>query len=67
MSGESVVFKYINKHFMPHRDQTVTIKEVWQDRFRVNIWEDDPPKIKNSFFIRVKDGKVIDSDPPLVK
>lgn len=65
--SESIVRKFINKHYMPHMEQTVTIKQVWENRFRVNIWEEDPPKIKDSFFVRVKDGKVLDTDPPLVK
>jgi len=65
--SEAIVRKFIGKHYIPNREQTVTIKEVWTDRFRVNIWESDPPKIKDSFFVRVKDGKVLDSDPPLIK
>lgn len=63
---KEVVSKYIDKNFVPNAGQKVTILEVWDNRYRVNIWTEEPCSISHSFFIKVKDGEVVLCNPPIV-
>jgi len=63
---KKLVENYINKYYLPNSDELVEIKEVWENRFRVNI-RDNSNKIKSSFFLRVDDKNITYCNPPLNK
>lgn len=62
---KEVVSNYINVNFVPNGGQKITISEVWENRYRVNIWTEEPCSISHSFFIKVKDGEVVSCNPPI--
>lgn len=68
-SDNNIVLDFINKYYIPSSEDNVTIKELWDERYRVNIWakkeEEICSHIKDSFFIKVRDKEIIFCDPPL--
>ena len=67
--SDNTVLDFINKYYIPSSDDNITIKEVWDERYRVNVWtkkeEEIWPHIKDSFFIKVRNKEVVFCDPPL--
>ena len=61
----AIVEKYIKEHYLPSRSQMVNVMELWDNRYRVNIWDFDPNRITDSYFIRVSEGKVSQCSPQL--
>jgi len=62
---DSAILDYLEKFYIPSSDEKIEVCEVWSDRYRINIRENN--KIKASFFIRLNDGDVIYCNPPLVR
>jgi len=60
-----IVEKYIKENYHPSSRQAIDVHELWDNRYRVNIWDFDPNRITASFFIRVKDGEVSHCSPQL--
>ncbi len=61
----AIVEKYIKEHYLPSRSQMVNVMELWDNRYRVNIWDFDPNRITASYFIRVSEGKVSQCSPQI--
>ena len=60
-----IVEKYIKEHYLPSRSQMINIMELWDNRYRVNIWDFDPNRITDSYFIKVNEGKVSQCSPQI--
>lgn len=63
---KELISKYIQEKFLPNQDQRITINEVWKNRFRVNIWEEDPNRVTYSFFIKTDKNEIIYCNPSIV-
>ena len=61
----AIVEKYIKEHYLPSRSQMVNVMELWDNRYRVNIWDFDPNRITDSYFIRVNKGEVTHCSPQI--
>ena len=61
----AIVEKYIKEHYLPSRSQMVNVMELWDNRYRVNIWDFDPNRITDSYFIKVKEGEVSHCSPQI--
>jgi len=63
---QEIVEKYMDENAFLNSDQKVRIKEVYDGRFRVNVWESDPVnRIASSYFIRANESGVIYCNPQL--
>ena len=62
--NKKIVENYIDKYYLPTSDEKLEIKEVWENRFRVNI-RCENNKIKASFFIRTDGTDILYCNPPL--
>lgn len=61
-TNEKLVMDFIENTKFPSSDETVRIKHLWDDRYRVNIWNDGPPsRITSSYFIKVTPSGVQDA------
>lgn len=63
---KDIVKQYIDQYYLPGSDEEVKVKEVWDGRYRADVWVYNPPKIKKSFFVMVENEKVSYCNPPLV-
>ncbi len=63
----NVVSDFMKQYYVPSSEDNINIKEVWDGRYRVNVWcnSDERTYIKDSFFIKVRDKEVVFCDPPL--
>lgn len=63
---EQMVKQFIEDNAFLEKDKEVRVKEVWPNRFRVNVWQRDPKTvISSSYFIKTNDSGVISCNPPL--
>jgi hypothetical protein len=46
------VKEFVENHTSIGVDQFVQVNEVWDNRYRVNIWQTNPNKITKSFFVK---------------
>jgi hypothetical protein len=54
----STVEEYISKNAILDSDDKVVVKELWDQRYRVNIWKYNPNRITQSFFVRVSESGI---------
>lgn len=52
------VKQYIEQHAVLDSDDHVVVKELWNSRYRVNIWKHDPNRIVRSYFVHVTESGV---------
>ena len=58
----AIVEQYVQDHFFPSSSQMVAVHALWDERYRVNIWDSDPVnRITSSYFIKVNNGKAINA------
>ena len=50
--------QYIKDHAILDSDEKVVVRELWDGRYRVNIWKHDPNRISQSYFVRVSESGV---------
>jgi len=53
--------QYVEDRAMLDSDERVVVKELWDGRYRVNVWRHEdgiPHSISRSYFIRVNDSGV---------
>jgi hypothetical protein len=62
---KETVKNYIEKYYVPGSHEDIKVGEIWENRYRVNVWTYNPPKIKASFFVRVENNEVTYCNPPL--
>lgn len=64
MTGK-IVKEYVEKYYLPASDEEVKVGELWENRYRANVWSYNPPRIKASFFVKVENSEVVYCNPPL--
>lgn len=53
------VEKYIKENAVLDSDEKVVVKELWNNRYRVNVWKEDPNYISQSYFVRVSESGIL--------
>jgi len=59
------VKEYVEANAILDSDDKVVVNELWDGRYRANVWKYNPNKIVQSFFIRVDDSGVVECNPTL--
>jgi hypothetical protein len=52
------VEQYVNDNAIIDSDEKVVVKELWDGRYRVNVWKYDPNRISQSFFVTVSESGI---------
>ena len=60
------VTKYVEDNILLDSDDHIVTKELWDGRYRVNVWKYDPKNaIVKSFFIQTDESGVILCSPQI--
>ncbi len=57
--------EYVKVNGVLDSDDHLQARELWDNRFRVNVWKYDPNRIVQSYFVKVSDSGVVDCSPKL--
>jgi len=58
MSKSVDVKTYVEENAVLDSDDHVIVKELWDGRYRANVWKYDPNRISQSFFVTVNESGV---------
>jgi len=56
---------YVQENGILDSDDHLQVRELWEGRYRVNVWKYNPNKIVQSFFVRTNESGVVDCNPSL--
>ena len=59
------VKQYVEDNAILDSDDKVVVKELWDGRYRVNVWKHDPNRIVQSYFIQSDASGVVSCSPSL--
>ena len=57
--------EYVEKNAILDSDDKVVVKELWDGRYRANVWKYDPNRIVQSYFIHTDGSGVVSCNPSL--
>ena len=57
------VKEYVEKTAILDSDDKVVVKELWDGRYRVNIWKYNPNRIVQSYFIQSDGDRILECNP----
>jgi len=60
-----VADEYVRENAILDSDDHIVTKELWDNRFRVNVWKYNPNRIAQSFFVRVGESGVVECNPQI--
>lgn len=62
---DKMIEDYICLYRSLSSNEKLRITEVWENTFRVNIWGSNPNWINDSYFIKVREGQIVECNPPI--
>ena len=54
----NTVKEFVEQHAVLDSDEKIVVRELWDGRYRVNVWKYNPNRITQSYFVRVGESGV---------
>lgn len=60
-----LVEKYIQDNLKIETGERIVVTELWERRYRVNVWQYNPNQVNHSFFIIIRDNEISYCNPAI--